>query len=67
MIMIKPSDKGGNIVVMDNNQYLNTCNKILSNRKWYSRISSTKINKFHEDFCKMDDLAYSDGTISKSD
>lgn len=34
-ITIKPSDKGENIVIMDNSQYVSMCQKILSNKSWY--------------------------------
>lgn len=36
-IIVKPSDKGGNVVVMDKIQYIDMCNKILSNQVWYQQ------------------------------
>lgn len=37
-LTIKPSDKGGNIVIMSNGQYRMMCNKILSNQDWHKPI-----------------------------
>lgn len=37
-IKIKSSDKGGNIVIMDNEQYRKMCFKILQNHDWYRQI-----------------------------
>lgn len=37
-IIIKPSDKGGNVVVMDKTQYIEMCNKILNNQEWYKLV-----------------------------
>lgn len=34
-ITIKPSDKGGNIVLLNNEDYINICKKILNNHDWY--------------------------------
>lgn len=36
-ITIKPADKGGNIVILDNEDYTTMCNKILKNQEWYRR------------------------------
>lgn len=38
-ITIKPSDKGGNVALIDNDQYSLMCSKILSNRDWYHPVS----------------------------
>lgn len=46
MITVKPSDKGGNIVIMDNEQYIHICTIILNNKSWYARVITTKIDQF---------------------
>lgn len=35
-ITIKASDKGENVVILDNEQYLDMCNQILKNSNWLS-------------------------------
>lgn len=52
-ITIKPSDKRGNIVILDNDQYIHMCNKILNNKSWYSRVTTTKIDKFKQGFYQL--------------
>lgn len=37
-IIIKNSDKGGNVVVLDQAHFKSICNKILSNQQWYRLI-----------------------------
>lgn len=37
-IIIKPSDKGDNVVLMDIEKYKNMCTKILRNESWYRCI-----------------------------
>lgn len=34
MITVKPSDKGGNILIMDNVKYVSICTRILNNKAW---------------------------------
>lgn len=46
----KPSDKGGNIVPMHSNQYVNTREVILSNDEWYRQIAKSFIEKVCERF-----------------
>lgn len=45
-ITIKPVDKGGNIVVMNNSFYEDICRRILFNRNWYRPIFLSCINNF---------------------
>lgn len=57
-ITIKPSDKGGNTVIMDNNQYIHMCMNILRNHDWFRPIPSSLIKKYNDQFYEMVDLAY---------
>lgn len=66
-ITIKPSDKGGNIVILDNDQYVAICNNILSNQQWYCKISSSKIEKFNKEFYKLMDESYVANLLTKSE
>lgn len=63
-ITIKPSDKGGNIIVFDNDQYIAMCNKILQNQHWYCENNSTCIDGFHNKFYQFVDAAYLKGVIT---
>lgn len=65
-ITIKPSDKGGNIVILDNDQYIAICNKILSNQQWYF-ISSKKTEKFNREFYRLMDESYAANLLTKSE
>lgn len=37
-VIIKPSDKGGNLVLMDSIQYKQMCLKNIPNKNWYIPI-----------------------------
>lgn len=62
---IKRSDKGGNIVVMNSDQYRTMCMKILSNKDWYKLIPRLLIEKFDKEFYSLVDSAYLYNTINK--
>lgn len=47
-LVIKPVDKGGNTVVMDQSDYCRMCMDILNNRDWYSPISETQLDGFKQ-------------------
>lgn len=64
-LTIKPSDKGGNIVIMNNSQYESMSKKILSNKEWYQPISKAIIEKFDMKFFTMVDQAYLENTITQ--
>lgn len=66
-ITIKSSDKGGNIVVMDNTFYIDMCEKILSNKDWYQKINMSKIAIFNQQFYQMIDQAYTQNILEKPD
>ncbi|KAM5135054.1 LOW QUALITY PROTEIN: NXPE family member 4-like [Mantella aurantiaca] len=64
-IVIKPSDKGGNIVIMDKDNYVQMCNKILDNTTWYSQVSLNYVEMVYEKFYVLVDDAYTMGNIDK--
>ena len=63
-LTIKPSDKGGNIVIQTNDQYKAMCIKILCNRDWYTPISTSTIIKFETEFYALVDGAFSQGAVN---
>lgn len=52
-LVIKPSDKGDNIVVMDMEQYQCMCMKLLLNKKWYKPISTARIPTINDNFYQL--------------
>lgn len=62
-IVIKPSDKGGNVVLMDNQFYKSMCRKILNNKDWYRSIRL--IDQYNKKFYTTADQAYVGGIILK--
>ncbi|PIO33735.1 hypothetical protein AB205_0155560 [Aquarana catesbeiana] len=43
-LIIKPSDKEGNLIVMENSQYESMVMRLLQNRKWYRKIPESHVN-----------------------
>lgn len=64
-IVIKPSDKGGNVVLMDNQDYLRMCQRILDNKDWYRSIPAKLIESYYTDFYTMIDRAFERCVITK--
>ncbi|XP_073460898.1 uncharacterized protein [Aquarana catesbeiana] len=64
-VVIKPSDKGGNVVVMDSAQYTEMCMDILQNHEWYRPIPKSLLDKFTHDFYTLVDTAFQYNAISK--
>lgn len=64
-ILIKPSDKGGNLVIQTK-QYMAMCYKILENPFWYHRIPVTRIRDFQQEFFRIIDGVFSRNLISKN-
>lgn len=62
-LVIKPADKGGNIVVQDTKQYKEICLKILRNTQWYGRSNLVAANKAHEALTKIIIEAFDDNII----
>lgn len=54
-LTIKPFDKGGNIVIMTNEQYATMCQKVINNKSWYRPISKSVIDKFNDAFYDLID------------
>lgn len=65
-VIIKPSDKGGNVVLMDINQYRNICSKILINESWYRQISSTEVSSYKLEFLNLINMAKAIALIEKA-
>lgn len=65
-IVIKPSDRGGNVVVMNNDDYTSMCLNILENREWYRQISALNINQCNSTFYTMVDRTFHTCAISKN-
>lgn len=64
-ITIKPSDKGGNIVILDNEQYITMCMNIL-NKVWHAPVTKSKIDKFEQEFYQLVVIAFQNNLISKN-
>lgn len=65
-VIIKPGDKGGNIVLMDNIQYVAMCSKIKKNKNWYRKIAPYIVQKFNLEYYQLVDQAYSNNIINKT-
>lgn len=64
-IVVKPSDKGGNVVIMDNQDYILMCKKILNNTDGYKNIYILSIGQYNANFYKMVDQSYGNGAITR--
>lgn len=64
-ITIKASDKGGNVVILDNEKYIDMCNQILKNPNWYRRMPGNIVEKFNREFYDLIDNAFSNNMINK--
>lgn len=64
-LAIKPSDKGGNVVLMDALSYRNMCWDILKNRLWYKPISVNVITRFNQQYNDLLQSALANGLITK--
>lgn len=65
-IIVKPSDKGGNVVVMDKTQYITMCLKILNNQEWYQRVPYEKLIEARSQYLCILDQAYQQCLIQYS-
>lgn len=64
-VTIKPSDKGGNLVVMDNSQYESMVMKLLQNFEWYRKIPESHVNYTITKYTQLLGSAYHQGLINK--
>lgn len=64
-LIIKPSDKGGNVVLMSALQYRNMCWDILKNKHWYKPIPEEVVEQFNQEFNESIFHAYTEGIINK--
>ncbi|XP_040196440.1 uncharacterized protein LOC120929221 [Rana temporaria] len=64
-LVIKPSDKGGNVVVMTRIQYIKMCDKILCNDNWYKIIAEDDVPKARSDYISLISLAFQQGLIDQ--
>lgn len=62
-LVIKPADKGSNVVVMDVPFYEHMCHDILNNHDWYRPISKSLIDHFTSEYNQLIFSAYQKGTI----
>lgn len=65
-LVIKPADKGGNVIDMDVPAYERMCLDILDNRHWYRPISKTLIQNFISEYCGLIFKTYQLGIIDVS-
>lgn len=65
-IIIKPADKGGNLVIMNTAQYETMYNDILLNKTWHRPISKTVIENFCKEYRSIILKAYQQGIIDQN-
>lgn len=53
-------------MVLDNEQYIMMCMKIL-NKTWYVPVTTTKIDKFEQEFYQLVDAAFQHTLLSKNE
>lgn len=53
------------MTIMDNQNYISMCKKILNNTEWYKNISVLSIGQYNANFYKMVDQSYNNGAITK--
>lgn len=64
-LTIKPSDKAGNIVVLNSQHYKQICLYTLNNSSWYERVPFDTIESFAKEFYALVDLVFESQIISK--
>ncbi|KAM9330351.1 epididymis-specific alpha-mannosidase [Gastrophryne carolinensis] len=62
-IVVKPADKGGNIVIMSVHQYENMCMRILNNKSWYARASMSRLTRDAQEYHALVQEARDRGVI----
>lgn len=62
-MIVKPSDKGGNIVIMNRQGYEKMCYDIIKNRDWYRPVLAFSISQSTRKYHEILNRAYRMGTI----
>lgn len=65
-LVVKPSDKGGNLVIVERYQYESMVMRLLNNRDWYKKISEGHIQLMAIRYRQLIESAYHQGLINKS-
>ncbi|KAM9316432.1 uncharacterized protein PAF06_007451 [Gastrophryne carolinensis] len=63
-LVIKPADKGGNIVVMSTTQYEDMCMQILNNKNWYTRTPMSRLTRDAQEYHNLIKEALDQGVIN---
>lgn len=63
-LVIKASDKGGNVVILDRAHYKEMCLRLLNNKTWYKQISPLVIDNFVKQYYHILDQAYDANIIN---
>ncbi|XP_075172137.1 putative C-mannosyltransferase DPY19L4 [Anomaloglossus baeobatrachus] len=66
-LVLKPSDKGGNLVIMDHEKYLGMCQRILGDRNIYAVLPSNPMNDFESALVAILEEAREGGLLSNSE
>ncbi|XP_075187641.1 uncharacterized protein LOC142258985 [Anomaloglossus baeobatrachus] len=66
-IVIKPSDKGGNVVVLDPAQYLTMCHDLLMDREGYAILRGNPTESLMSDLKRLLDKGLVDKVIDKKE
>lgn len=64
-IVIKPSDKGGNLVIMDTDQYERMCYDIILNKTWYRSVPVSHVNYYATKYYDIIARVKNKGTIDQ--
>lgn len=63
---IKPADKGGNIVIQNNTDYVHMCRNLLDNSDWYRPIPKSLTDNYIQELYILVDGAYFCNIIDKN-
>ncbi|XP_077117028.1 protocadherin gamma-B1-like [Ranitomeya variabilis] len=66
-IVIKPSDKGGNVVILDIAHYQQICESILSDGESYEVLSWNPNNEYREELAQILQVGLESGVIDKTE
>lgn len=66
-IIIKNADKGGGIVILNQSDYLEEANRILSDKNYYQPLKSDPSKQFHEQYMHLITQAYQNKILNKKE